>query len=136
MNGIFVQKTDATPLAIFDSTAEEDDFGVTLADTPDEADVDGDESDPPIRDWEVTPRTAAASHNEDGGRAITPDDGEEGIVVFNARITAEDTRTWPSPSPNTPITTASASGTHKRDRYSGTKLLRATRACTTSTASQ
>ncbi|KAI9905257.1 hypothetical protein PsorP6_013887 [Peronosclerospora sorghi] len=56
-------EANAAPLAIFDSTAAEEDFGATPADTPDEAGADGDKSDHPISNWEVKPRAKAASDN-------------------------------------------------------------------------
>ncbi|KAI9895418.1 hypothetical protein PsorP6_018920 [Peronosclerospora sorghi] len=77
MNSIFGKKPDAAPLAIFDSTAVECDVGATLADTPDEADADEDESEHPISYWEVTSRAAAASDNRNGDRATTAEDGEK-----------------------------------------------------------
>ncbi|KAI9910832.1 hypothetical protein PsorP6_010543 [Peronosclerospora sorghi] len=104
----------------------------TLDDTPDEADVDENELDHPISDWEGTSRAAAASDNNNGERATNPEDGEretslyggeEEIGAPKARITAADTRTSPSASTRT---TARVTGTQKLARDSGPKSLRAT----------
>ncbi|KAI9912935.1 hypothetical protein PsorP6_005272 [Peronosclerospora sorghi] len=96
MTSTFGKKPYAAPIAIFDSTAAEGDLCATLADTPEEADADEDESDHPISDWQVTSRAAAASDNNNGERATNTEhgeretglyDGEDGIVAPKARIT-------------------------------------------------